>query len=111
MSTADNQTDNPQRPVLHRLLHTFGEIALGLALGGGSFVGIWALVCYQSTRCEDFKGLAYMIFSFIAAMLICAVFFSFCRRFRNRLKARYRLNAIAGFVTVVVWSVYLLQSL
>ena len=96
---------------MHRLLHALGETVLGLALGGASFVTTWELVCYQSYRCEDFKGLAYMIFSFIAALLISAAYFSLCRRFRNRLKARYRLDAIIGVVTVVAWTVYLVRSL
>ena len=111
MTSADNKTQDPHRPFSHRLLHAVGETVLGFALGGGAFVAIWELVCNRSARCEDFKGLAYMIFSFIAALLICAAYFSLCRRFRHRLKARFRLDAIAGVVTVVVWIVYLLRSL
>ena len=81
---------------------------LGFALGGGSFVTIWEVACYQSTRCEDFKGLAYMIVSFLAALMIVATYFSLCRRFRHQVKARFRLDAIAGVITVAIWIAYLL---
>lgn len=107
MTTANGNREELPRPFPHRLLHALGEAVLGLALGGGSFVGIWELGCYQFARCEDFKGLAYMTSSFIAALVICAVFFSLCRRFRHRLKARYRLDAVVGVFTVVVWILYL----
>ena len=52
-----------------------------------------------------------MIFSFIAAVLISGVYFSLCRRFRNRLKARFRLDAIVGAITAVIWIRYLIQNL
>ena len=81
---------------------------LGLALAGGSFVGIWELACYRSARCEDFKGLAYMVLSLVAALLICAVYFALCGRFRHRLKARYRFDAVVSVITVVIWILYLL---
>ena len=49
-----------------------------------------------------------MFFSLITALVICAVYFTLCGYFRNKLKSRYRFNAVAGVVTVVVWIVYLL---
>ena len=111
MTSANSKPQDPERPVFHRLLHAVGEAVLGVVLAGGLFVGIWELVCYGSSRCDDFTGLAYAIFSFIAALLICGMYFSLCRRFRNRLKARYRLDATVGVITVVVWAAYLIHSL
>ena len=111
MTSASSKNQGPERPVLHRLLHAFGEAVLGLVLAGGLFVAIWELVCYGSTRCEDFTGLAYMIFSFIAALVISGVYISLCRRFRNRLNARVRLDTIVGVITLVVWAGYLIHAL
>ena len=111
MTSSDSEPQDPKRPALQRLLHALGEAVLGLALGGGAFIGIWELLCSTPYRCDDFKGLAYMIFSLIAAILICGLFFTLCRTFRLRLKTRYRLDAIVAVITVGIWAWYLIKYL
>jgi hypothetical protein len=96
----------PQRPLLHRLLHTMGEVLLSFGFGGGVFFGLVDFICQGNSNCDDFGGIAFYLASFIIALLIWGGYLSLCRKLRDRLPARVKLDIATVIVTVTLWIVF-----
>ena len=93
----------PERPLLHRLLHTFGEVLLSFLFGGGVFFGLVGFLCTDNSNCNDFGGIVFYLASFIVTLLIWGGYLSLCRKLRDRLSARVNLDIATVIATVILW--------
>ena len=98
----DNEQPEPQRPLSHRLMHTIGEVLLSFLFAGGVFLGSVGLMCLNKYRCDDFGGLAFFVASFIIAFVVWGWFISLCRKLRDRLPARKKLDIVTTILTVIL---------
>jgi uncharacterized BrkB/YihY/UPF0761 family membrane protein len=99
----DNNRPAPQRPWLHRLLHTIGEVLLSFLFAGGVFLASVKLMCLNEYRCDDFGGVAFFVSSFIVALVIWGWFLWLCRKMRERQPARNKLDIATAIITVILW--------
>lgn len=99
----DNKQPAPQRPWQHRLLHTIGEVLLSFLFAGGVFLASVKLMCLNNHSCDDFGGVIFFLVGFIVAIVIWGWFLSLCRKFRDRLSARKKLDIATAVVTVILW--------
>lgn len=109
----NNESTNespPQRPALRRLAHTIGEVVLSFLFAGGVCLMSIKLMCLNSHRCNDFGGVAFFVASFIVATLAWGIFLSQCKRLRDRLTARFRLDVSVIVITVVLWIMYFVMA-
>jgi hypothetical protein len=96
----------PDRPLLHRLLHTMGELLLSFLFGGGVFFGLVEFICLGNSNCDDFGGIVFYLASFIVALLIWGGYLSLCKKFRDRLPARVKLDIATAIATVILWTAF-----
>ena len=102
----DDKQPAPQRPWQHRLLHTIGEVLLSFLFAGGVFLASVKLMCLNEYRCDDFGGVAFFVASFIVAIVIWGWFLSLCRKLRDRLPARKKLDIATTIITVILWAAF-----
>jgi len=99
----DDEQSAQQRPWSHRLLHTISEVLLSFLLAGGVFLASAKLMCLNPYRCDDFGGLAFFVASFIVAILVWSWFLALCKKLRDRLPARKKLDIATVAITVTLW--------
>lgn len=113
MTETDDQFDDEIRanirPLKIRLLHASMEVLLSFVFAGGLFLEVTRWVCLDNHQCNDFGGIAYMVFGLFVTMIAWSVFLSMCRRFRDRPVARKRLDIGISVVTAGLWLSYLLS--
>jgi len=107
----DDNQPAAQRPWQHRLLHTIGEVFLSFLFAGGILMTSMKLMCLKPYRCDDFGGLAYAVASFIVAVVIWGWFISLCRKLRDRLPARKKLDIATAVITVILWLAFFLSGM
>jgi hypothetical protein len=105
-SLTDDKHAAPQRPWQHRLLHTIGEVLLSFMFAGGVFVASVKLMCLNNHNCDDFGGVAFFVAGFIVAILFWGWFLSLCKKLRDRLPARKKLDIATAITTVVLWAAF-----
>jgi len=99
----DNKQPAPQRPWQHRLLHTIGEVLLSFLFAGGVFLASVKLMCLNNHSCDDFGGVFFFLVGFIVAILISGGYLALCRKLRDRLPARKKLDIATAVVTLILW--------
>lgn len=93
----------PQRPILRRLAHTIGEVALSFLFASGVCLVSIKLMCLDNHSCYDFGGVAFFVAGLLLAMFAWAMFLTLCKRFRDRPDARRKFDIGAVIVTVSLW--------
>ena len=99
----DDDQPAPQRPWQHRLLHTIGEVLLSFLFAGGVFLASVKLMCLNNHSCDDFGGIIFFLVGFLVAIVIWGWFLSLCRKLRDRLPARKKLDIATAIITVILW--------
>ncbi len=102
----NNHQPAAERPLLHRLLHTIGEVLLSFLFGSGVFLGTVGFLCAKQYSCDDFGGIVFYLASFIFALLIWGGYLSLCRKLRDRLPARVKLDIATAIATVILWTAF-----
>jgi sterol desaturase/sphingolipid hydroxylase (fatty acid hydroxylase superfamily) len=98
----NNNQPAPERPLLHRLLHTIGEVLLSFLFGSGVFLGLVGFMCLDNYSCDGFGGIAFYLASFIVALLIWSGYLSLCRKLRDRVRARVKLDIATVVASVIL---------
>lgn len=100
---ASTNDEPPKRPILKRLAHTIGEVALSFLFAAGVCLVSIKLMCLDNHSCNDFGGIAFFVAGLIVAMFTWGMFLSLCKRFRDRPDARRKFDIVAVVVTVGLW--------
>ena len=107
-AVVDNKQPAPKRPWQHRLLHTIGEVLLSFLFAGGLLMTSMKVACMPKYSCQDMSAVGYLIPFLIVTIVLWSWFLSLCKKLRDRLPARKKLDISTAVVTVILWLVFFL---
>ena len=103
----DTETpEQPERPWLHRILHSLAEAIGVFVFGGGLFMVGANFLCLNNSGCNNFGAIVFWLFSFLVTIFVCGFLVKYFTRFRNRPNARKNLDIAVGVAAVILWVVY-----